>query len=169
MLEIFYLFFSETMIENGCPTTTMETIFDMKYFGNRQAAGNKEIKLSWQNFYFRKIASARQRVSYSCLVKPCFDTDCDSVCPKSNRKRRSVDAENSIRKVESKRFNISDSKFDFWIDVYKTVEELERAREIVAQWEHQRSVANVMSKCAIVTSAILVIFATMLAGSMLRR
>lgn len=133
------------MIEDGCVKPTMKSAFNMKFL---ETTDENEIQIVWQNFYFRKLSTPRQRVSYVCQVKPCIQRPCQPECDKPiGRKRRSLSAETDEQ--------ILQARLKFWIDVYKTTQELEKSKLAVERFVRSRRLAVLMGRLAMITTGIL--------------
>lgn len=188
------------MIEDGCIKPTMKSAFQMAFI---ETGNDNEIQVVWQNFYFRKLTTPRQRVSYDCQVAPCFTPPCHQTCDnKVQRKRRTLkDMTNEevpdqlpqslattgipppdrvkfprqtptihprtraledplfddLDKILDDRDEVINSEFRFWIDVFKTVEDLTVARQELDKWEKDRQITKLMGKLAILTSSVLAV------------
>ena len=151
------------MIEDGCVKPTMKSAFNMKFLETRD---ENEIQIMWQNFYFRKLSTPRQRVSYVCSVKPCIEQPCRSSCDKPiGRKRRSWSDETDEE--------IRQARLKFWIDVYKTTQELEKSKLAVESFVRSRRLLDcqtdipvIMGQLAMITG---IFFALLFACWLLHR
>ena len=147
------------MIEDGCINPIMVENFQMM-----QLASNNDntVIFRWQNFYFRQLSINRQRVSYSCQVVHCSVQPCQASCPKAGRKRRSIkslsmkDEPTEYAKSIKNSSMEEDGELYFWLDVFKTTEDLQKARKELEVWEQSRGIRILMSYLAMVSSALVV-------------
>jgi len=157
------------MIEDGCIKSTMESSFQMEFIDTNDPS---EIQVTWQNFYFRSLTTPRQRVSYLCTVAPCPAPPCGC---SSGRKRRAVGEVKSLadRFDRSKLFTTEkepiNGKFRFWIDVFKTKNDLSKARQALEEWENERQTAFIMKNFALITSSILLVLTFVIGFYMFKR
>jgi len=129
------------IIKNRCILPDMKTVFGMKF---TKVASNGNTELEWQNFFFRDNLEDRQQLQYKCFVTHCRGTPCQptseecEAIQRGNRRRRSALLE------IPEGVDIDASAIEFWVEAFRYMETLNRAKLTINKTHHTEKVILVL-------------------------